>query len=78
VFLLVVSAYCSAHAGASQCPNNSLATQLVEILIVAAIVALAVFDLAWKLRRGTNGPIARVFVAAMSVVGRVFTPRRMR
>ena len=72
------SAYCNDHPDASSCNLNSFQGDLGAIIIVAAIVALVVFDVAWRLRLGTNGPLAQVFVALMSTVARVFTPRRIR
>jgi hypothetical protein len=78
VLASAASAYCNDHPDASSCNLNSFQGDLGAIVIVAAIVALVVFDLAWRLRLGTNGPLARVFVALMSAAARVFTPRRVR
>jgi hypothetical protein len=78
VLAFAASAYCNDHPDASSCSLNSFQGDLGAIVIVAAIVALVVFDLAWRLRLGTNGPLARVCVALMSAAARVVTPRRMK
>jgi hypothetical protein len=72
------SAYCNDHPNASSCNLNSFQGDIGAIVIVAIIVALIVFEVAWKFQRGTSGPVARAFLAAMSLVARAFTPRRRR
>jgi hypothetical protein len=65
------SYYCGSHPNAGgNCSSNGLTSEVFAILVVAAIVALALFDLVWKLRFGTKGPVARLINAVIAAVTR--------
>jgi hypothetical protein len=75
VWIFAADAYCANHPDASRCTLNSPQGDIGAIVIVAAIVALVVLDLAWRLGRGTHGPLARVLLACATAIPRL-TKRR--
>jgi hypothetical protein len=63
-------AYCATHPGVSSCSPNNLGAEIIAILIVALIVALAVFNWWWK--RGnpdSTAPMMRLFLAVARRLG---------
>jgi hypothetical protein len=75
VWIFAVDAYCADHPNASRCTLSSPQGEIGAIVIAVVIVALVVFDIAWKLGRGSHGPLARVLLAGASAVPRL-TKRR--
>jgi hypothetical protein len=75
VWLFALSAYCADHPNASRCTLNSPQGDIGAIVIAGVIVTLVVFDIAWKLGRGTHGPLARVLLTCATAIPRL-TKRR--
>jgi hypothetical protein len=75
MWIFAVTDYCADHPNASQCSLNSQRGDIGAIVIGVVIVALVLLDVAWKLGRGTHGPLARVLLACAAAVPR-FTKRR--
>jgi uncharacterized membrane protein YhhN len=75
LYLAASGAYCANHPGASNCSPDNVGAEVIAILIVAAIVALAIFGLWWRYgNKESDGPVTR-FVLAMT---RRFGPRDRR
>ena len=80
LFLVTASAgggnpRCLSDQNAAGCNINSTGSEVIAIGITAAIVGLVLFDIAWKLRFGTRGPVMRLMVAAGLGLLRVVSPR---
>jgi hypothetical protein len=76
--VMAVSDYCVNHPNASSCNINSFSSELLAIMIAAVIVALIIFDVAWKFRFGARGPISRAFLAAGTAILRAVSRPRNR
>ena len=78
--LVAITDYCASHPNsqASSCNLNNTSGDILALVIVGLIVALAIFDVLWKLRFGSRGPIARVLFVCIALITRLTTPRRVR
>jgi hypothetical protein len=61
---------CGVNTTAYNCNDHSNSFAAVGYLIVALIVVLAIFDLVWKFRSGSPGPISRAAIRFASALTR--------
>jgi hypothetical protein len=66
-YFAVAGAYCANHPDASNCSPDNLGAEVIAVLIVAAIVALALFGVWWRYgSKESDGRLMRLLLAVTS------------
>ena len=69
--LVIAGVGCGVSSKAYNCNDNSSSFAVVGYLIVALIIAMAIFDVVWHFRSGDRGPISRAVIRiARALTGR--------